>query len=149
MKIKNRTIVAAVLVSQDNQILLGKVRKGGVYPDCWHIPGGGVEENETKTEALNREIKEEVGLDIGGFQVELLSDSDTGEAVKTEKETGEEWLVRMQFNTYRVDLPSPAVDIVARLQDDMQEYRWVPMDELSRYKHTPPSEKLFKHLGWI
>lgn len=40
------------------------VNKGGVYTDCWHIPGGGIEEGEDKNSALMREVKEETGIDI-------------------------------------------------------------------------------------
>jgi hypothetical protein len=37
-----RTIVSALIFSQDGKLLMGKKdpAKGGVYPDCWHIPGG-------------------------------------------------------------------------------------------------------------
>ncbi len=149
MQQKNRTIVSAVLVSADKKILLGKVREGGVYPNCWHIPGGGIEEGEDKLTALVREIKEEVGLDIHTNRIKLLSDSDTGEAEKIDKHTGEKWLVKMQFNTYQVDLENDSSKIKVSLDDDLKEYQWVAMKDLSNYKHTPPSEKLFKSLGWI
>lgn len=149
MKHKTRTIVSAVLLSQDQKILLGKIREGGVYPDCWHIPGGGIDEGESKHTALVREIKEETGIDILGIHPKILSDSDTGEAVKTDKNTGEKVLVTMHFNTYQIDLPNNSNEITISLNDDLQEYRWVPLGELKNYKHTPPSEKLFTSLGWI
>lgn len=149
MKQKNRTIVSAVLVSKDNKILLGKVRDGGVYPDCWHIPGGGVDEGEDKETALIREMKEEIGLNIRDKSMKLLSDSDTGEAVKTDKDTGEKWLVKMSFNVYKVSLGENAGDIEISLDDDLKEYQWVPIADLKNYKHTPPSEKLFREIGWL
>lgn len=149
MKHKNRTIVAAVIVSKDNQILLGQMRTGGVYPGCWHIPGGGVESGETKQQALERELMEEVGLDIRGFSTHLLLDTLTGEAKKTEKETGETWLVSMQFNQYRVDVPLAAEAILITLHDDITQFMWVPKSDLGKYTHTPPSQALFKHLGWL
>lgn len=149
MKQKNRTIVSAVLVSKDKKILLGKVREGGVYPDCWHIPGGGVDENEDKETALVREIREEVGLNIKNNSMELLSDSDTGEAIKTDKHSGEEWLVKMSFNVYQVSLEDYADDIQISLNDDLREYQWVSIQDLKNYKHTPPSKKLFRGLGWL
>jgi 8-oxo-dGTP pyrophosphatase MutT (NUDIX family) len=149
MKQKERIIVSAVLISKDQKMLLGKVREGGVYPDCWHIPGGGVEVGESKEQALIREVEEEVGLDIKDDAMELLSDSDTGEAVKIDKKTGEKVLVKMHFNVYQIDLPQNAEETTVTLQDDLKEYLWVPLKDLKKYKLTPPSQKLFTSLGWL
>jgi len=149
MKKKKRAIVSAVLISKDNKILLGKVREGGVYPDCWHIPGGGVDGDETKHQALIREIKEEVGIDIDNIKQVLLSDYDTGVAEKIDKSDGEKYLIEMAFNTYKVVLPFEAEKISVSLDDDLKEYKWVEMKDLGNYKHTPPSEKLFTSLGWL
>lgn len=32
------------------------------YPDCWDFPGGHIEPNESPTEALTRELSEELGI---------------------------------------------------------------------------------------
>lgn len=149
MKQKNRIIVSAVLISKNKKILLGKVREGGVYPNCWHIPGGGVDEGEDQHTALVREIKEEVGLNIKNLPIMLLSDSGTGEAVKTDKGTGEKMLIKMHFNVYQVNLNQDADEINISLDDDLTEYKWVSMEELKDYEHTPPSQKLFSSLGWL
>lgn len=149
MKRKDRIIVSAVIRSKDNKILLGKIREGGVYPNCWHIPGGGVDIGEDKITALIREVKEEVGIDITNNTITLLSDSDIGEAVKTDKNTGEKCLVTMHFNVYQINLEENSEAVHVVLHDDLKEYQWVSFDKLSTYKHTPPSEKLFKSLGWI
>ncbi len=145
----SRTIVAAVLMSKDGQILLGKLRKGGVYPNCWHIPGGGVDEGETLMQALAREVREEVGLEISDLPMKLLSDTDTDQAEKTDKFTGEKLFVTMHFNTYQIDLPVDANEIQISLNDDVRECRWVSIQDLEDYKLTPPSIKVFSKLGWV
>lgn len=149
MKQTERVVVSAVLISKDNKILLGKTREGGVYPDSWHIPGGGVDEGETKESALVREVKEEVGLNIKDLSIKLLSDSDSDEAIKTDRNTGEKVLVKMQFNVYQVSLDEVADDLNISMDDDLRECEWVSLKNLKDYNLTPPSIKLFKRLGWI
>lgn len=148
-KIK-RQIVSAVIISKDNKILFGKKdpKKGGVYPDCWHIPGGGIEENESREEALAREIKEEVGIDISKEKIELISDDDTGEAKKT-LGTGERVLVSMYFFTYKVVLGKNSEKIKIQSEDDLFKLQWFDINSLSTLKLTPPSMTLFKKIGFI
>ncbi len=141
-----------MLVSKDNKLLLGKKdsKSGGVYVDCWHIPGGGVNLHETKSDALKREILEEVGIDIVPYTSTLIDDSGTGTAEKTLKDTGEKVIVTMHFFVYRVLLVDKNSDeINVALNDDLAEYQWVRFDELSKVKLTPPSVKLFTKLGYL
>ncbi|MDR8525400.1 8-oxo-dGTP diphosphatase MutT [Shewanella fidelis] len=56
--------VAVGVIKQGNRILLAKrpleLHQGGK----WEFPGGKVEQDETTSEALIRELKEEVNLDV-------------------------------------------------------------------------------------
>ena len=52
----------AVVIDEKSRILL--VRHG--YRPGWHFPGGGVEHYESLSEALERELYEETGVEITG-----------------------------------------------------------------------------------
>jgi 8-oxo-dGTP pyrophosphatase MutT (NUDIX family) len=145
-----RTIVAACIVSSDKKILMGKKdpEKGGVYPDCWHIPGGGVEEGETEREALCRELHEEMNFDCEGSHISILDENGTGTSEKT-LENGEKVICEMEFHVYLVEVPFSSDNVVVKPGDDLAECRWIPMNVLSDYKLTPPSVELFTKLAWI
>lgn len=146
-----RDIVSALIFSKDGKLLQGKKHpeKGGVYADRWHIPGGGIDEGEDKIAALIREVKEEVGLDISSAKIELLDDEGRGESEKILKDTGEKVICEMTFNVYRVDLPQNADEIPLQPIDDLETLQWFSMDELKTAEITPPSEVLFRRLGYI
>jgi mutator protein MutT len=78
---KQIKVGVGVMIVDDNKILLGhRVEKaedtGGIYePDCWTLPGGKQEYEETMVEAAIRECKEETNLDISDLKVFTASDS--------------------------------------------------------------------------
>lgn len=148
----NRTIVAAIILSQDNKILLGKKdpSKGGVYPNCWHTPGGGVDEGETLEQAVIREVREEVGIDITPYPLERIPLVDQGVAEKTLKETGERVLCHMEFNRFQIVIKDQlAKDIQLQLNDDLVEAQWFSMEELAQTKQIPSGREFFQKLGFI
>ena len=55
--------VVAAIIKKDNKILATK-RGYGEFINMWEFPGGKIEANETKEEALIREIKEELDCTI-------------------------------------------------------------------------------------
>ena len=147
-----KTIVSALIFSKDGKLLMGRKdpAKGGVYPDCWHIPGGGVDAEETFEEALKREIKEEVGLDISPYSPVLIPEKGTGVAEKTLQDTGEKVLCKMEFNRFRVDINDKiANEIKLHLSDDLVEIRWFSPDELANVKQIPGGKEFFQKIGLI
>ena len=61
---KKKTIeVVAAIIKKDDKIFVTQ-RGYGEFKDKWEFPGGKIELNETKEEALKREIKEELKASI-------------------------------------------------------------------------------------
>jgi len=59
------TVVAAgILLDAENCYLLGQRPEGKPYAGYWEVPGGKVEKGETVFQALQRELQEELGIDI-------------------------------------------------------------------------------------
>jgi 8-oxo-dGTP diphosphatase len=61
---KKIDVVAAVISDNQNKILCAQKAAHDKDPFRWEFPGGKVEENESYTLALKREIKEELNLAI-------------------------------------------------------------------------------------
>ena len=67
-----------IFINDRNQILL--LLRDDIpsipYPNMWDIPGGHVEDDETPEDCIVREMKEEMDLDIGGFQLFSVTEFD-------------------------------------------------------------------------
>lgn len=60
-----RVLVAAVaLVDRDGRVLIAKRPEGKAMAGLWEFPGGKVEADERPEQALIRELKEELGIDV-------------------------------------------------------------------------------------
>jgi len=152
MRIVQRDIVSALIFSKDGKLFQGKKhpQKGGVYSNCWHIPGGGIKKGEDKIKALIREIREEAGIDISKYPIELVDDSGNGESEKIIESTGEKVLCKMRFYVYKVVISDRAAsDVGVKLGSDLETFRWIELKDINRDEITPPSRVLFERLGFI
>ena len=59
-----KTVVCIALISENDQILISKRPPKKHLPGFWEFPGGKVEVNELPENALIREFKEELNVDI-------------------------------------------------------------------------------------
>ena len=69
-------VVAAVLQRPDGRFLLAQRPQGKVYAGYWEFPGGKVEPGETPLQALNRELHEELGIDVTAAYPWLIREFD-------------------------------------------------------------------------
>jgi 8-oxo-dGTP diphosphatase len=68
-------VAVGVLVAPDGQFLLTTRPQGKVYAGYWEFPGGKIEAGESVEQALRRELREELGIEIGAahpWQVEVM-----------------------------------------------------------------------------
>jgi len=60
-----RQMIVAGLLIQDNRVLLGhRSASREWFPEVWDLPGGHIEDDEKPGEALQRELREELGIDV-------------------------------------------------------------------------------------
>lgn len=64
MKMNKQIEVVAAVIRQGNKYFCAQRHNKGELANKWEFPGGKVEKNETKEEALIREIKEELNTTV-------------------------------------------------------------------------------------
>ena len=68
-------VAVGVLIDAEGRFLLTSRPVGKVFAGYWEFPGGKLEAGETVEQALKRELREEIGIDIGAvhrWKVELM-----------------------------------------------------------------------------
>jgi len=130
-----RTVVAA-LITRDSKLLVCQRKRNDSHPLRWEFPGGKVEVGESPAEALARELREELGIEV--YIGELLVSLEHAYPEKTVQlnfyrcawRRGEPQLLGCaDFKWIRAehlhDYHFPAADqqLLARLQRDLQLWR--------------------------
>src|SRR5262245_13967740 len=64
MKVKPVLVAAAALVDVDGRVLLAQRPPGKSMAGLWEFPGGKIQHNELPEDALARELKEELGIEV-------------------------------------------------------------------------------------
>ncbi|MGC1182843.1 8-oxo-dGTP diphosphatase MutT [Legionella sp.] len=61
-------VAVAVIVDTQQRILITQRPLHAPHGGCWEFPGGKLEDNELPEQALIREVREEVGLEVLSYQ---------------------------------------------------------------------------------
>ena len=137
-----RTIVVAVIQNaRDEYLICRKPLDRGVFPGQWAIPGGGIEPGERMQEALRREVREEVGLEIHAIRPLFFKD---GEHPKLFPD-GSRQDIYMIFLLFACRAAGEAVT----LGEEFEQYAWVKGPELDRYDLNEQTKDTFRQLGVI
>jgi 8-oxo-dGTP diphosphatase len=68
--LKLARFVGIILVNVEAKVLLQlRSEDDYLYPNCWTLPGGRVEEGESLEQAILREVKEELGFDLRAYDL--------------------------------------------------------------------------------
>ena len=120
-----QVVVAAIIQNPQGQYLCCKRGDWKSAPNKWEFPGGKPEANESLEDAIVREIREELGVEI---RVLRQFDRST---------TGEIDLVCIVCEL---------VDAVPTSSTDHSELRWVPEEELSKLDWAEPDLPALKRI---
>lgn len=143
MNIRNN--VRAFIINEDNEILLQKFEFTftGTSKDLWVTPGGGVEEGETFEQALEREMFEELGLNIGIEEKSILIldvpfDGKCGKFISHEVY----YLVHLSKNT-----TFSLINMEDGEKDTFHTVKWWSLEELRKTKEEfEPREQIIRFL---
>lgn len=124
--------VGAIIRDEENRILM---IKRAYFPFGWACPAGHIEEGEKPEEALIRETREEVGLEVNDF--ELL----THEYVEWEKcsrgITGHDWYV------YKINDWNGKIE---KSEEEVKDIKWMYVSEIEKINLTKIWDYWFKQL---
>jgi 8-oxo-dGTP diphosphatase len=114
--------VVAAVIESDGKYLITQRRSTAVLPGLWEFPGGKVEAGESDENALKRELRERVGVDVevkgrmaqrlhhyDGYSVELNLYQTSilrGQEPKGLRVADVRWVASAEFEKY----PFPAAD---------------------------------------
>lgn len=134
---KTRVIVCAIIEKNDSLLFGRKREKMGPYPNAWHLLGGGLNDGESLSEAIKREIKEESGI-----EVEITKSLGFDEDSESSK-NGE--------TTHYIFLAFLAKYISGEIKadDDIKRLAWIEKNELAKIELTKHSLRLFKNIGYL
>ena len=132
-------VVAVIQNSVDEYLICKKPPRLGVFPGQWAIPGGGIEPGEHMLDALRREVREEVGLEIHAIQPLFFKD---GEYPKLYPD-GKRQDVYMIFLLFSCRAASEAV----HLGEEFEEFAWVKSADLDKYDLNEQTQDTFIRLG--
>ncbi|HSX00399.1 MAG TPA: NUDIX hydrolase [Patescibacteria group bacterium] len=144
--------VVGLVVSNDGRILLGKKnpQRDDSYPGTWQLPGGDIRADESQHEALRRNVKDELGIDITPYLPEFVDGSGHDESEQIDKTTGKKVVYQTIFYTYKVHLPIPSTSLPNALNGgEFMQLAWSAPAELNNYQLSPPTVVLFTKLGYL
>jgi 8-oxo-dGTP diphosphatase len=114
--------VVAAVIEREGKYLITQRRPTAVLPLLWEFPGGKVETGETDADALQREVKHRLGVDVR-----------TGQLISFVSHPYERYTVDLYLYECHIAGGEPAALAV-------HAFKWVTSSEFDQYSFTPADE---------
>jgi 8-oxo-dGTP diphosphatase len=125
-----KLVVACALINEYGKVLINERPMGKDYAGYWEFPGGKVDEGETPEEAIIRELKEEINIDVTGSCLAPLS--------FTEKQYDNYYVVVLLYVCRRWN------GHIMPMEE--QELAWVNPKEIDNFNLLPADKSFFASL---
>lgn len=140
LPIQHRTVVVGLVWNRRDELLLCKMHpERGVFPGEWGFPGGGIEPGERMEEALRRELREELGIEIVGIQPAFFKDGLYEKSFADGSKRSVYMIFLMLHCTARSE------ELV--LNEEFTEYRWVRRADLQKLQLNAETVDTLAGLG--
>lgn len=122
--------VVAAVIAEDGRYLVTQRRPSAVLPLLWEFPGGKVEVGETDLDALRREVRHRVGVDVT-----------PGAPISSVAHSYEHYTVELHLYECRITSGEPSAV-------NVHQFRWVESEGFEDLPFTPADEaSMSKLLG--
>lgn len=124
-------VAVGLIFDETNRILLGRRVRRDLYFGKWEFPGGKIKAGESTAEALQRELREEIGISV---------------------------IRSTPFVSFAYDYPDRKVMLDFRLVVEFdgrpdaleqQELRWVEISKLGRMDMLAPNARVIERLNML
>lgn len=120
--------VAAAVILNEGKCLIAQRRADQHLANMWEFPGGKIKKEESPEECLVRELQEELGIQVR-----------VGDLLESVLHHYEDRDIRLYFFYAVIESGTPQ-----KIQ--VQDIRWVPLQELEEYEFPPADDELIKLL---
>jgi len=121
-------VVAGIIKNADNKILIAQRNIHKSQGGLWEFPGGKIEQGETKEEAIVREIKEELKIDI--IPIRYVDEK----VFKYPDKTINLIAIECRYNGGTI------------IKTEHEEVKWIKPEEMREYRFAPADEFIVNNL---
>lgn len=125
---KRRICVVSAAISKNGEYLITQRSEKAVLPLKWEFPGGKVEEGEREEAALQRELRERLGIT-----------PDVGALLSTTVHEYDDYVVELKLYVCQIGPIPPRVG-------NVREMRWVASKDFGNYEFTPADQESMDRL---